>query len=214
MLVALKSALDLDCPLDAAVWAAATTAFWGVARAGEVTTTTLQSFKPNRNPTLANLKWDVDHNGDKVTIIHLPWTKIGKLEGEDIYWAQQNSAADPYEAMRNHLRVNNPTPLEHLFAHTAKRNRRPLLRSCFQKRLEKAAKAALITLPQSHGLRIGGTLEYLLRGIPFQAMLAKGRWRSNAFLEYLRKHAKIMAPYMQDNPVALRELARAMIQPI
>ena len=48
-----------------------------------------------------------------------------------------------------------------------------------------------------HGIRIGATLEYLLRGIPFDVMKVKGRWVSNAFQLYLRKHNQILAPYMQ-----------------
>ncbi|PPQ85593.1 hypothetical protein CVT24_012293, partial [Panaeolus cyanescens] len=50
-------------------------------------------------------------------------------------------------------------------------------------------------------LRIGGVLEFLLRGIPFDVVKELGRWSSNAFSIYLRKHAAILAPYIQDVPV-------------
>ncbi|KAJ7200097.1 hypothetical protein GGX14DRAFT_372564 [Mycena pura] len=39
---------------------------------------------------------------------------------------------------------------------------------------------------------------YLLRGLPLDVV--KGRWASDAFAIYLRRHAKIMAPYMQAKP--------------
>ncbi|TEB31909.1 hypothetical protein FA13DRAFT_1628746, partial [Coprinellus micaceus] len=48
-----------------------------------------------------------------------------------------------------------------------------------------------------HGIRIGPTLEYLLRGVPFDVMKVKGWWASDTFQTYLRKHAQILAPYMQ-----------------
>ncbi|KAF8466463.1 hypothetical protein DFH94DRAFT_639373, partial [Russula ochroleuca] len=51
-----------------------------------------------------------------------------------------------------------------------------------------------------HGIRIGSTLEYLLRGMPFDVMKAKGRWAGDSFLLYLRKHAIIIAPYIQAVP--------------
>ena len=50
-----------------------------------------------------------------------------------------------------------------------------------------------------HGIHVDSTLEYLLRGIPFNVIKAKGRWQTDAFKGYLRKHAQIMAPYMQAN---------------
>jgi hypothetical protein len=50
---------------------------------------------------------------------------------------------------------------------------------------------------QGHGIRIGATLEYLLRGLSLETVKAKGRWQSEAFTIYLRKHAQVMAPYMQ-----------------
>ncbi|KAH9913276.1 hypothetical protein B0H21DRAFT_669165, partial [Amylocystis lapponica] len=51
---------------------------------------------------------------------------------------------------------------------------------------------------KGHGLRIGGTLEYLLRGRPFEVVKAIGRWSGDSFQLYLRKHAVILAPYLQD----------------
>ena len=61
---------------------------------------------------------------------------------------------------------------------------------------------------QGHGIRIGSTLEYLLRGIPFDVMKVKGRWASDAFLIYLTKHAQILAPYMQAQPQLHAEFIR------
>ena len=39
---------------------------------------------------------------------------------------------------------------------------------------------------QGHSLRIGATLEYLLRGVPFEVVNHIGRWSSNSFTLYLR----------------------------
>ncbi|KAG2066444.1 hypothetical protein BDR04DRAFT_1030084, partial [Suillus decipiens] len=53
---------------------------------------------------------------------------------------------------------------------------------------------------KGHSIRIGGTLEYLLRGIPFDVK-SMGRWSSEAFTLYLPNHAIIMTPYLQDTPI-------------
>jgi hypothetical protein len=61
--------------------------------------------------------------------------------------------------------------------------------------MSKAAIAAGRQPLQGHGIRIGAVLEYLLRGMPFEVMKSKGRWASDSFERYLRKHAQILAPY-------------------
>ena len=59
----------------------------------------------------------------------------------------------------------------------------------FLKLLKTKAKAAGYgNTVQGHGIWISATLEYLLRGMPFEVMKTKGRWASNTFQMYLRKH--------------------------
>jgi hypothetical protein len=63
-----------------------------------------------------------------------------------------------------------------------------------------AAELGLESL-KGHGVHIGSTLEYLLHGLPFDVVKSIGHWSSDAFTLYLRKHAVIMAPYLQGSPV-------------
>jgi hypothetical protein len=56
-------------------------------------------------------------------------------------------------------------------------------------------------LLKSHSVRIGGTLEYLLQGVPFKSVKKMGHWTSDAFLIYLQQHAVTLALYLQDCPV-------------
>ena len=66
-----------------------------------------------------------------------------------------------------------------------------------------------------HSLRIGGTLEYLLRGIDFPVVRVKGRWASEtAFTGYLREHGQILAPYMQANPELQNHFIRLAMPPV
>ncbi|KAF8810590.1 hypothetical protein BYT27DRAFT_7221926 [Phlegmacium glaucopus] len=76
----------------------------------------------------------------------------------------------------------------------------PLTKSKFIERMAVTAKAAGLEPLQGHGIQIGATLEYLLRGVPFDVMKAKGRCASDTFLLYLTKHAQVLAPFMQAVP--------------
>ena len=159
---AICSQLDLDKPLDTAVFACLTTCFYTSARLREFTVQTLNSFSPTTHVTTQHLSYDQDCNGFKVTVLHLPRTKAAGSEGEDIYWAAQVGDTDPIAALVQHLRVNQPSEASHLFAYKATNTRCPLTKSKFLERVEAAAHAAGLEPLQGHGIRIGSTLEYLL----------------------------------------------------
>lgn len=101
-----------------------------------------------------------------------------------------------------------------MFAYPRPEGLRPLTRTALMKTLERVSKSGGFTLPPGHGFRIGGTLEYLLRKIPFDVMKAKGRWAGDSFLLYLRKHAEIMAPYMQDEADVQTAFTRYAMPPV
>jgi len=54
----------------------------------------------------------------------------------------------------------------------------------------------------------------LLRGVPFDVVKAIGRWASDAFRLYLRKHAQILAPYMQAVPSLHEHFIRYSMPPV
>ena len=211
---AIRQQLDLEQPLDAAVFACLTTCFYASARLGEFTVRTLSTFKPNKHVTTNNLSYDQDRNNLKVTVLHLPSTKVAGSEGEDVYWATQEGDTDPTAALQNHLRVNQPPGVMHLFAYRAKHTRRPLTKPKFLERVNEAARAAGLDPLQGHGIRIGSTLEYLLRGMPFDVMKAKGRWAGDSFLIYLRKHVIVIAPYIQAVPAVQDAFIRYTMPPV
>ena len=206
-LLAIRAQLNLTDPLDVAVWACATSLFYGAARAGELTVPKLGAFDPTLHVQRSNVTLKASCNRDEVTEIYILHTKTTPT-GEAIYWAKQNDDTDPLAALDSHLALNKPHPGEHLFVHTIKGARRPLTKKAFLVRISSAAAAAKLTPLQGHSFRIGGTLEYLLRGLPFDTMRVKGRWASAAFLKYLRHHSEVMAPYMQANPAAYGNLLR------
>ena len=126
---------------------------------------------------------------------------VNRSEGEDIYWASQEGDTGPTKALFQHLRVNQPSEASHLFSYKVVNMRRTLTKPKFLERVGDAVRAAGLEPLQGHGIRIGSTLEYLLRGVPFDVMKAKGCWAGDSFQLYLRKHTVIIAPYIQAVPI-------------
>ncbi|KAK2467299.1 hypothetical protein APHAL10511_000848 [Amanita phalloides] len=101
--------------------------------------------------------------------------------------------------MENHLSINKA-----LFTYRVKKGKdkgklRPLTKKAFIDWINNMLKGANQLTLQGHSIHIGAVLEYLLWGMSFKTVKAKGQWASNAFTVYLHSHAEIMAPYMQDN---------------
>ena len=188
-------------PLDVVAFACLTSAFWVTARIGELTVKNLSAFDPKVHVKRSDLGESCDRNGLGTTTIRIPQTKASPREGEFLYWAKQGGERDPEGALRRHLELNDPPDNFHLFGYANKEGKMiPLTKKTFQKRLNSAASTANLPPLQGHSIRIGSTLEYLLRGLPFDVMKVKGRWQSDAFHRYLRDHAKVLAPYMQEAP--------------
>jgi hypothetical protein len=214
-LSAILNHLTRTDPLDAAIAACLTTTFWSVSRLGEFTVKTLNSFSTKKHITMSATTLDQDRNGLQVRTFKIPFTKMSKEKGETTSWAQQLGPTDPWEAFENHRQINAPPQNAHIFAY--KTNRRkvltPLTKRKVIERVRSIASANDLPIFEGHGLRIGGTLEYLLRGIPFEVVQSMGRWKSDTFQLYLREHAQILAPYLQANPAANSDFVRIAMPP-
>ena len=199
-LISAKLKLNLTLPFDAAFFACLTTTFYSLARLGEFTVPTLKAFNPAQHVKRSDLSHRVDRNSFEVSVFHIPTTK-SSCDGEDVYWSSQPDPSDPQTALQHHFELNNPPLSDHLFAWHHPEGLWPLTRLAFMTTLKKLCKALDVECFQGHGIRIGATLELLLRGVPFDVVKTIGRWSSEAFLVYLRDHAIVMAPYMQGTPI-------------
>ena len=200
------SKLDPNDPLHIAVESCLTTTFYTTARLGEFTLRTLSSFDPQIHVTPSDVFESVDREGLKTTGFRLPKTKTGGPEV--LSWSAQHGRSDPRASLERHLRVNSPPRDGPLFAYRYKDGHRPLTKAKVLQVARSAAKSAGLDPLQGHGIRIGSTLEYLLRGMPFDVMKVQGRWASDSFTLYLRKHAQILAPYLQAVPLVHEAFTR------
>ncbi|TFK58593.1 hypothetical protein BDN72DRAFT_781868 [Pluteus cervinus] len=199
---AIHSLLNHSDPFDAAFYACLVTCFWSVSRLGEFTVERKDvTFDPKKHISINNLRDETDRNGNEVQILHLPSTKTERVNGEDVQWAQQSGVTDPVSALKHHLRINKPSSKEHLFSYTDKGLRVILSKKKFTDTLSKLTKKLNIFQVYGHSLRIGGTLEYLLRNVPFLVVKTMGCWKGDSFQIYLRRHGQVLASYIQDKPI-------------
>lgn len=195
--------LDLSDSFDVATGSCATILIYAIARSGELTVPNLTAFDPTLHPQILNLSEEEDDEGHIAFQIWLPSTKRKPVDGEAISFAAQNTPTCPVAALRRHLDLNKPVAGEHLFSYSyynprkKTHERRPLTKTAFIDRINKAAKEAGLKPVHGHGFRIGGVLFYLLLGRPFQVVKEIGRWSSDTFTIYLRRHTAILAPYLQ-----------------
>ncbi|THH04880.1 hypothetical protein EW146_g10052, partial [Bondarzewia mesenterica] len=191
--------LDLNVPQDAAIFACLTTTFYAAACLGKFTVQRLNAFDPTTHVKPSDVRVEHDRNHLQTTIFFIPRTKSAR-SGEDVSWVRQDDPSDPEAAYRHHLDLNCPPSDDHLFAYQYNGSYQPLTKTCFLQRISKVSHDAELDPLQGHGICIGATLEYLLRGVPFDVMKHKGRWAFDVFALYLSKHAQIFAPYIQVKP--------------
>ncbi|GLB39587.1 hypothetical protein LshimejAT787_0700970 [Lyophyllum shimeji] len=210
----LREQMDLNNPFDVAVLACLACLIYSASRVGDFTVRRLDAFDTSTHVSRRCLRRDQDRSGKKVTVLHLPCTKSAP-QGEDVYWSAQTGLTDPEAALDHHLEVNQPPEDGHLFAYKWKNRYRALTKTAFVKRLAALARQAGLDPLQRHGIRVGATLEYLLRGVPFEVMNVMGHWQRDAFTLYLRKHALILAPYIQAQaPQVYDEVVRITMPPV
>ncbi|KAG6326410.1 hypothetical protein ID866_12680 [Astraeus odoratus] len=125
-----KSQLNLDSPLDAAIFACTTICFWCIARLGEFTIPSINAFNPAKHITRSCISQVVDRNSFTVWKFHLPQTKTSQNtgHGESVQCACQDGPSNPIAALKNHLCINAVTPDKHLFSwsHPTSKKRCPL----------------------------------------------------------------------------------------
>ncbi|KAF9224605.1 hypothetical protein BS17DRAFT_795523 [Gyrodon lividus] len=173
-----RLAMNLDNPQDTAIFACITCSFFCIARLGEFTVPAISKFDPSKHIMRAGVVLMHNHEGLPVMKFSLPFTKASK-DGEETHCAPHNSDSgiDPKRALNEHFHINShPTVTKHIDSITKEHPHLPNLKG--------------------HSLCIGGTLFYLLKGVPFDVVKTMGRWLSELFTLYLRHHALNMCRYI------------------
>lgn len=182
--------LNLQDGFDAAVWAVALSAFFGLARLGELTVSSRKAYSPFLHTSATDLRFGEDDKGNPFALIHLPTTKTAPLGsgGQNLVLALQPTSVNPLAALQHTTIVNRLSQADqHLFAWRDKQGvARPLTRSAFLKRLGSAWQAEWGGKVFGHSFRIGGASFFLAKGCETKDVQLLGRWKSDAFHVYVR----------------------------
>ena len=205
--------MDLQSPRDAAIYACIVVTFYSVSCLGEFTVPSLKKFSPLTHITPSHVSQLKDANNLEVIAFHLPKTKCSST-GEDTQCAPIPHLTDPLTWLDNHFRINAPGPKDHLFAWKHPRGLRPLTKTEVTMRIKDIVQQFNMPDLKGHSLRIGGTMHHLLKGTPFDVVKTMGRWSGDAFTLYLRRHALILAPYLQEQPDMADQLNRIAMPPV
>ena len=168
------SKLDLSDPLDAVIASCLTMTFYSISHTREFTVPTLTAFDPTQHVKPSDISVKRDCNDLEVTVFHLPKTKCA-MEGEDVFWSCQDGIMDPNTLLENNLHINDPPPNGHLFAYKHHKGFHPLTKRSFLERINMVAASLGEDDLKGHGIQIGGMLEFLLCGVPFNVTKSLGR---------------------------------------
>jgi len=205
--------MDLHSPRDTAIFACIVTTFYSISHLGEFTVPALKKFSPMEHITPSHLSLIKDCNGLEVLVLHLPRTKCAP-NGEDTQCVLISHLTSPLAWINNHLSINTPGPNDHLFAWNHPKGLQPLTKSEVTNRIHEIIRQYGLLDLKGHSLHIGGTLHYLLQGTPFNVIKTMGRWSSDSFTLYLRRHALILAPYLHEQSAMAQQLNSIILLPV
>ncbi len=201
-LAALRQHLNLQAdPFDIAVFACACTAFWGLARLGELVCP-IKDHEPAQRVARSGV---VSHSMSVTPsltsapiVIKLPWTKTTKSAGAILHlseWDEGCTDISPTKALKYHLHISNMLPESaplFAFQSSSPKGWTALTRNAMIKRCCAIWKLVGMDKHSGHSFRIGGTTELLLRGVSHDAVKIQGRWTSDAWLRYIRQHPELL----------------------
>lgn len=168
---------------DTAVLACACTAFWGLCRLGELLPSSLTTAETTLHQPLPS---HVNSLPKDEFQIHLPYTKIKREKGEDIFLSQQHGPSNPVSALQKQLNLRLTYPKHPLFSFTMDGVNHTLTKAQFLSHCNSVWESHNFPRSTGHSFRIGGTTHLLLCGIDPNVIKKVGRWSSDSYLRYWR----------------------------
>ncbi|KAJ3858055.1 hypothetical protein EV359DRAFT_2079, partial [Lentinula novae-zelandiae] len=193
-LLALHSHLDLSIPHGASTWAIATTAYWGCRRLGEIIPKSATKVTPEHDIFRSTRVTRSVTGGRRTISFHLPWTKTTREKGGECFLTEiPGDPLCPVAAVENHLKVNHsPPPNTPFFAFREGPSWTIWVKSAFIGWFTSIFRLHNLEEVFGHSFRIGGSLAYLLLGVPPEVIMKIGGWTSLCFLIYWRRLEKVI----------------------
>ena len=173
------------------LWAASTTAFFGFCRSGEVTVSSESSYDPQTHLSYSDLAVDQSSDPSMVSIV-LKHSKTDQArKGMKIVVGKTGDDLCPVRALLTYLnaRGSHPGPLFQWSSGI------PLCKAKFIDEVRLALETAKLPAKQfaGHSFRIGAATTAASAGLPDSAIQTLGRWKSSAYLLYIRMESHKLA---------------------
>lgn len=175
------------------LWAACCIAFFGFMRAGELTVPSETGFDASVHLAWGDVAVD-DPSSPAVLSVKLKASKTDPFrQGVTLYIGKTSSDICPVSAMLAYLLVRGSIAGP-LFMY---RDGRPLTRQRFVTAVRQALESAGVQAARyaGHSFRIGAATTAASRGIEDSTIKTLGRWKSLAYLEYVRIPRQQLATY-------------------
>ena len=195
LLRAIKGAWDKSCadPDTVMLWAACCLAFFGFMRTGELTVPSDQGYDSTVHLSLSDIS--VDNPADPGILgVRLKASKTDPFrKGISLFIGRVSSDICPVAAMLAYLMVRGPQAGP-LFKY---QNGRFLTRQRLVVAVRDALRSAGVQpdLYSGHSFRIGAATTAASRGVDDSIVMTLGRWRSLAYLEYIKIPRQQLARY-------------------
>ena len=166
------------------LWAASSVTFFSFCRSGELTVPTEKGFDPSSHVTYNDISVD-NRKSPSIVSIHLKKSKTDPFrEGMRVTVGRTNNEICPVAALLSYLsrRGDRPGPLFQW------KDGRPLTRDQFVKAVRTTLRKANLPAEQyaGHSFRIGAATTAATVGIEDSLIQTLGRWKSSAYLLYVR----------------------------
>ena len=166
------------------LWAAFLVCFFGFLRSGEITIPDSSAYDPSVHLSFSDIS--IDNIAEPNIIrIRLKTSKTDPFrQGVDIHIGKTNQTLCPVTALLNYMvtRGNSPGLLFHF------EDNAPLTKSKFTARFRQLLdQAGVVSTPYAgHSFRIGAATTAAAKGVEDSLIQTLGRWKSSAYLTYVR----------------------------
>ncbi len=179
--VMLQNPSDFD---NIMLWSAFSLCFFGFLRSGEITVPNLQSYDPSVHLNYSDISADDAHH-PSIIQVKIKASKTDPFRhGISIHIGKTNNSLCPVSALLSYLSIrgNHPGLLFHFKDSTLLT--KPKFTAMFRDLLRQAG----IDAPSyaGHSFRIGAATTAASRGVEDSLIQTLGRWKSSAYLTYIR----------------------------
>ena len=166
------------------LWAAACTGFFGFLRSGEFTVPSPGAYNKEVHLDLEDLAID-SHASPSMIRVHIKQSKTDPFrKGADIYLGATGTTICTVQALWQYLAVRGPTPGPLFRLESGA----PLTRATLVNSLQQALRNAGVDAAafNGHSFRIGAATTAAKCGIEDSLIQTLGRWKSTAYLHYIK----------------------------